>query len=542
MTERQRSRGRQPPRISSDPTPEHRVVRFVPEAYPVVDLFAGPGGLGEGFASVFGDGDKPRFTHVVSIERDEAAYQTLQLRHFFRSFPSEQVPDEYYSYLQGAIGIDELYSLYPIQFRAARRSALKISLGAESPATVRSIIHRRLAGKRKWALVGGPPCQAYSLVGRSRMMGNPDFEQDERHFLYREYLKIIIDHRPPVFVMENVKGLLSATANGKSVIGRIVSDLSNPTSALEDCANGLCYKLYSLTEAQSLEDEPDPRLFLVRSENYGVPQARHRMFIVGIRSDIEVRPKLLRQHRPATVLETIGHLPRIRSGISHSGDGIRRWREEIEVLKTLDLLPQLSDSNFARDISLAVQVELKNFNPPERRSSTECPGRPSTNHAAALSMFDPRLNALTGHESRSHMASDLRRYLYAAIFARKVRRSPKLADFPACLLPKHRNVEEGRAGRMFSDRFRVQLPDGVSTTVTSHISKDGHYFIHYDPAQCRSLTVREAARLQTFPDNYKFEGSRTSQYHQVGNAVPPYLAAQIGQIIAEILDAMNGEA
>ena len=130
------------------------------------------------------------------------------------------------------------------------------------------------------------------------------------------------------------------------------------------------------------------------------------------------------------------------------------------------------------------------------------------------------------------MASDLGRYLFASVFGTVHGYSPKAADFPLVLSPDHRNWHSG----VFNDRFRVQLADEASTTVTSHISKDGHYFIHPDPLQCRSLTVREAARLQTFPDDFLFMGNRTEQYVQVGNAVPPYLAQKIAKLLAQALN------
>lgn len=146
--------------------------------------------------------------------------------------------------------------------------------------------------------------------------------------------------------------------------------------------------------------------------------------------------------------------------------------------------------------------------------------------------YENHPSCVLNHSTRGHMTSDLLRYAFSAAFTQLSGGiSPKAKDFPAALAPEHENWDSGS----YADRFRTQARNKYATTITSHISKDGHYFIHYDPKQCRSLTVREAARLQTFPDNYFFEGNRTQQYVQVGNAVPPYLARQIGEIVMGIL-------
>ena len=142
---------------------------------------------------------------------------------------------------------------------------------------------------------------------------------------------------------------------------------------------------------------------------------------------------------------------------------------------------------------------------------------------------------ILNHVCRNHMESDLQRYFYAACYSLVHEISPKLTLYPDELLPAHKNVKNQSGKIVFDDRFRVQCKNKPSTTIVSHISKDGHYYIHYDPTQCRSLTVREAARLQTFPDDYFFQGPRTAQFHQVGNAVPPYLAWQIACNIAKML-------
>ncbi|MEZ5367531.1 MAG: DNA cytosine methyltransferase [Bryobacterales bacterium] len=509
--------------------------------FPVIDLFAGPGGLGEGFASTSDERGRSLFQNVLSIEQDEFSHRTLLLRHFFRSFEHDETPDDYYDYVAGRISIEELYSRHKDSHHAACGSAVRLSLGPKSHQPVRQLIDSRLSRRKAWVLVGGPPCQAYSLVGRSRMRGDPDFEKDERHFLYREYLKIICDHAPPVFVMENVKGLLSATISGRSVISQITADLAQPAKAFGRRSGGPEYKLYSFVEGASHAETADPRSFVVKAEEYGIPQARHRIFILGIRSDLNVTPSTLQRQKSPTVHQTIGNLPAIRSGISRQADSPELWRSELTSQNLGELRQRLNGADYAADLISEIKFVLKKSDPyPTETYSRRYPGRFRSNHAALLGIYDERLPVLTEHEARSHMPSDLRRYLFAATFAKVNECSPKLADFPRHLLPKHKNVSLGRSGKMFSDRFRVQLPDTQSTTITSHISKDGHYFIHYDPLQCRSLTVREAARLQTFPDNYFFEGPRTSQYHQVGNAVPPYLAGQIAEVVAQVLRSIKG--
>ncbi len=503
--------------------------------YPVVDLFAGPGGLGEGFTSMTcpSVSDQYAFRTAISIEKEEYAHATLKLRHLYKKFLPGKVPDEYYCYLASSISKTDLFGAYPEEAAAADRSAWKCTLGEEKHSKVKKRIASSIAGHDKWVLVGGPPCQVYSLAGRSKMSKMPEFKSDPRHLLYHEYLKTIADHKPPIFVMENVKGLLSAKINGEYTIKQMLSDLSAPEKAVSRRNSGVTYNLYSLSDRGRKGLDTDPGSFVVKAEDHGIPQARHRVFIVGVRNDIDIEPNTLSKTEFMTVEKAIGDLPVIRSGLSKSEDSYEIWRNIIA-----DIMHQPWDVHGKKNGMAILAKEAENTlqmmssNAPLEKGSTEYPARTPTNKW----FFDKRLKTLSSHESRSHMDSDVQRYFFAALYSSVNRTSPKLMDFPKNLLPRHRNIKLGIEGKMFSDRFRVQLPDAPSTTITSHISKDGHYFIHYDPGQCRSLTVREAARLQTFPDNYKFEGPRTAQYQQVGNAVPPLLAKQIAEIIYELLE------
>jgi DNA (cytosine-5)-methyltransferase 1 len=219
-------------------------------------------------------------------------------------------------------------------------------------------------------------------------------------------------------------------------------------------------------------------------------------------------------------------LPRLRSGLSKAKDGKQEWRNILEDIKQNQIKNEIDADVWEKMISTInnLSVPAKDRGSEFLESESEVTYRPDWYN-------DKKINGILNHETRSHIKEDLYRYLYASCFAKVNKRSPKLSDFPPSLQPKHLNVKEGK----FADRFRVQLYGQPSKTVTSHISKDGHYFIHPDSGQCRSLTVREAARIQTFPDNYFFCGPRTEQFHQVGNAVPPLLALQIGAIIRLIM-------
>lgn len=498
-----------------------------------MDLFAGPGGLSEGFACAETQKGRRMFKTVVSIEHDNHAHSTLTLRHFFRSFNAHEVPDSYYEYLARQISKNELIRRYPVEWKKATNAALNISLGKDDHTRVKSVIEAKVKAFKKWVLMGGPPCQAYSLMGRSRMAKFPEFDQDERHFLYKEYLRIIADHRPPVFVMENVKGLLSSSVAGERIVSKILRDLTHPSRATRRGLGGLKYRLFSLNGEQVSQDGSNSDELVVRSEDYGVPQARHRVFILGIRSDLEFCPSRLTEIQTPTVSNVIGNMPRLRSRISKLSDSTQAWRTILASAPSSEWFEELIRSNHG-SLATAIQNRVKKIEWSPKHTSSNAYRKPK---CLASWYYDSRLKSCEDHESRSHMSSDIQRYFFASEYARVYKRSPNLSQFPKSLLPNHRNANASFDQLSFTDRFRVQLGSSVASTITSHISKDGHYYIHYDPRQCRSLTVREAARLQTFPDNYIFEGPRTAQFHQIGNAVPPLLAYHISYIVKEILDA-----
>jgi DNA (cytosine-5)-methyltransferase 1 len=498
---------------------------------PVIDLFAGPGGLGEGFSLVRDEENRPVFQTIMSIEKDEQAYKTLRLRAYLRKIVNEDgsVPRVYLRYMDmhNEKSWKELIDYKPRLWEAASQEALCETL-VEGDSTLVNKGKERL---NKWrtkndenaplVLIGGPPCQAYSLVGRSRRAHDADFDKDEKHTLYKCYLSFIKELKPEIFVMENVKGLLSARHQGQGVFEHIYQDMSEAG-----------YEIRSLVK----ENPTVPKDFVVNAERYGIPQMRHRVILLGVKRDSVITTSILQPAGEVTVREALTGIPKIRSSFSNrnSERHEKNWAHYIN-----SSAHRLIRMKGCEDLKPVLEKVLSSH-PPKKTEKNKVTGDKGIYEKWYRGRFGTN-KLLANHVARAHMAEDLDRYLFCAAYAEVYGESARLEDFPDELLPEHKNVQDNikvvkdGGAYEFNDRFRVQLWDKPATTITSHISKDGHYYIHPDPTQCRSLSVREAARLQTFPDDYLFEGNRTSQYTQVGNAVPPLLAQQIAVVVAEAL-------
>ncbi len=486
---------------------------------PMVDLFAGPGGLNEGFSRA---SSAVTFRSAISIEKEHWAHETLILRAAVRS---AGFPDEYYAFLNGEIteeqfrAVPEIASALNEELARSPRLELGEANRPENDALIGAALSRagiEQGSDRPWALIGGPPCQAYSLAGRSRRTHDETFAEDKKHFLYREYLHILDTFRPPVFVMENVRGMLSSKNKDSLIFRQIKRDLE-----LDDA-----YTVFSLVSDKSPEDL-EPADFLIHADQFGIPQARQRVILLGVRKDVLGRvrtvPTLVKGAH-TTVRDAIGDLPTIRSSVSP-----RRADSDVQWSDIRQSSARIASRHHLGTRALPASV------PP--RGSVRVPRGPAHVADPVLREWleDENLTCVLQHEARAHMPSDLWRYFYWARFVELSdgREQPNVKSVPVELVPEHKNIQ--REDTPFTDRFWVQAWSNPSSTIVAHLAKDGHHFIHPDPMQMRSLTVREAARLQTFPDNYYFMGPRTAQYQQIGNAVPPLLARQIGEAVGRLL-------
>ncbi len=429
--------------------------------YGVVDLFAGPGGLAEGFSALKIAGRHP-FKVELSIEMHKAAHRTLLLRTFLREFETG-FPDAYYNWLNGITDEPDWCALHPEQWQRAEAIARCLELGnPEDMATIEERI-RSIKGTygASTILIGGPPCQAYSLVGRARNTGRLDYDPttDYRHFLYEAYIKVLEWLKPAAFVMGNVKGMLSASVGGEAIFAKVLADLR---------AQG--YHLLALAPRNAaslgmMGRDPEPADFVIRAEDHGVPQARHRVIVVGIRNEVWHNASRKRQTdlegngpvRPV-LRHVLEGMPVLRSGLSGKQDDPVLWQEKVlEAARFLENhVPDIPDDQ--RALYKARALEIASF----LQTRNEVPGRASTDPAHPVSgcpddlsdwLADARLTALANHETRGHMTSDLGRYLFAALFAETMWRSPKASEFPAFLAPKHENWDSVK----FADRFCTQV-------------------------------------------------------------------------------------
>lgn len=404
-----------------------------------IDLFAGAGGLSEGFI-------RAGFEPIAHVEMDEAACYTLKTRAAYHYLKSTNNYSVYIDYLKGIINRENLYSYVPSEILD---SIINLAIGTDNNPHIHKAIKQQLGNRKVDLIIGGPPCQAYSLVGRAR--SEYGMKGDQRNYLYVQYAKYLERYNPKMFVFENVLGLNSA---GSGVYLRNMEKLFDK-------------KGYNL------------KLFKIEANNFGVLQNRKRIIIIGWRKELKIVPpdlEAVRTKAKHKVREILSDLPVLQAG--QGVDKFINYRKPSTVY--------LNESGIRNGIDI-----------------------------------------LTQHVTRPHTEQDKEIYRIAVQLLQKGQRL-SYTTLPE-RLKTHKNQHS------FFDRFKVV--DGnadYSHTVVAHIAKDGHYYIHPDLEQNRSLSVREAARLQSFPDDFYFEGvkegkNRTAALKQIGNAVPPLMAYKIAK-------------
>ena len=410
-----------------------------------LDLFAGAGGLSEGFI-------RAGFNPIAHVEMDRAACYTLRTRMAYRHLKADNNLEQYINYLKGIIKRKEFYSLVPDD---VIKSVINKEIGKETLQDIFSQIDSLLESQEIDLIIGGPPCQAYSVIGRARCPNK--MKNDPRNDLYLFYAKFLEKYKPKYFVFENVPGLLSATDEEDNTYLDLMKDL---------------FREYGY--------ETEPRTLL--ASDYGVPQSRKRVFLVGKKnSTIDIFPEPDRCSSDVLVEDILADLPALKSG----GGDINSCNLNSEYHPWLH------------------EVGIRNGDLP-----------------------------VTFHQARSNNERDLEIYKIAVMLWQEQKIPLKYNELRD-ELKTHKNKES------FLNRFKVVEGDSpYSHTVVAHIAMDGHYYIHPDIKQNRSLTPREAARLQTFPDDYYFESfnggpRRTPAYRQIGNAVPVLLAQKIAEKLKE---------
>ena len=400
-----------------------------------IDLFAGAGGLSEGFV-------KAGFEPIAHVEMDAHACKTLETRNYYYSLKKANKLQVYYDYLLGNISHKDLSESVLNRLD----NVINASIG-EDNTSIFNRIDELTKGREVDLIIGGPPCQAYSVVGRHRI--NKLEEDDPRNLLYRQYARFLKKYNPKVFVFENVLGILSAED------GRYFNNI----------------KVYFRTLGYELESR------VLNTSDYGVLQNRKRVIIIGWKKGSDFSyPELIAESNPYTVADIL---------------------EDLAYLKPGD---QNNITNYASD----------------------------TNEYLEKSAIRNGADFVTQHVARTHNDRDLEIYKIAIDKWLNGKERLKYGDLPE-RLKTHKNQNS------FVDRFKVVDINSYSHTVLAHIAKDGHYYIYPSTEQVRSLSVREAARIQSFPDDYYFEGGRSAAFKQIGNAVPPLMALKIAEEIKRVL-------